>query len=190
MKSFVDYLTESEKTYSFKIGIAGEVPEGFEDRLEQSLQKYALKNLSSGKRTPIQEHPLDFPQLQNTEVTYYDVELTYPTTPPVLEEYISQCSMLHRANVKVIDPHTQRIMDDQMANMENDTYETMLGSDYKDPVSSAESQKMAGENRVMDLLKELETARKERQNNPTDGVHVGDSKDIDNAENEKSTIGS
>lgn len=190
MKSFVDYLTESEKTYTFKVGIAGEIPEGFEDHLEQSLQKYSLKNLSNGKRTPIQERPLDFPQLQNMEVTYFDVELSYPTTPQVLEEYIAQCSMMQRSNVKVIDPHLQRIMDDQLSNMDEETYETILTSDYKDPVDSATAQKDAGGNRVMELLKELEKARKERVNSPTDGVHVGDSQDIDSTVNDKSTIGS
>ena len=45
MKSFAEYLTESEKTYFFKIGIAGEIPEGLEDKLETDLQKFALKNL-------------------------------------------------------------------------------------------------------------------------------------------------
>jgi hypothetical protein len=52
------------------------------------------------------------------------------------------------------------------------------------------AQEEAGESRVMNLLKELETARKERGHEPTEGVHVGDSKDIDNKENSASTVGS
>jgi hypothetical protein len=42
----------------------------------------------------------------------------------------------------------------------------------------------------MDLLKELETARKERENDPIDGVNAGESKDISADENSKSPIGS
>src|SRR6056300_875013 len=91
MKSFVEYLTESKKTYDFKIGIAGELPEGCVDKLETSLQKFGVANMSSGKKTPIQERPLDFPQLSNMEVTYYEVSLNYPTTRQVLEQYIPYC---------------------------------------------------------------------------------------------------
>ena len=41
MKTFKEYLAESKKLYSFKIKIAGDLPEGFKenlkDRLEQSV---------------------------------------------------------------------------------------------------------------------------------------------------------
>jgi hypothetical protein len=45
-------------------------------------------------------------------------------------------------------------------------------------------------NRVMDLLKELETARKEREHEPTDGVPQGESADISEEEQTKSVVGS
>mgnify|MGYP003677935637 FL=1 len=47
-----------------------------------------------------------------------------------------------------------------------------------------------GVNRTMDLLKELEVARKERAIDPVDGIKPGDGKDISNEENSKSPIGS
>ena len=40
MKTFTQILTESKKTYQFKIGLAGEMPEGFQDKLETVLQKF------------------------------------------------------------------------------------------------------------------------------------------------------
>jgi hypothetical protein len=51
-------------------------------------------------------------------------------------------------------------------------------------------QESVGNNRVMDLLKELEKARKEKDNDPMEGAPVGESKDIDDSENAKSPIGS
>jgi hypothetical protein len=63
MRSFTEVLTESKKTYEFKIGVAGPLPESFTDRLETCLRKYNISNITSGKKTPIQERPLDFPQL-------------------------------------------------------------------------------------------------------------------------------
>ena len=51
-------------------------------------------------------------------------------------------------------------------------------------------QDKVGGNRIMDLLKELETARKEREIDPIDGLKPGESKDIGDKENAKSIIGS
>lgn len=195
MKSLAEYLTESEKTYFFKIGIAGEVPEKFQDSIETDLQKFGLKNMTSGKRTPIQERPMDFPNLQNIEVTYYEVELAYPTTNQVLEQYISQCSQIPQAHVRVVDPYAQDKIaaGDQTGDARTEDegpYEALLNSDYKDPISSDAAQQNVGANKVMDLLKELEQARKEREHDPMRAVVPGDSKDIENVENATSVIGS
>ena len=46
MKTFAEILNESKATYSFNIGIAGELPEGIEDRLESVMQKFTVRNLS------------------------------------------------------------------------------------------------------------------------------------------------
>lgn len=51
------------------------------------------------------------------------------------------------------------------------------------------AQESVGDNRVMDLLKELEVARKEREIDPMEGAPKGESKDIDNKENATSVIG-
>jgi hypothetical protein len=94
------YLTESKKVYEFKIGVAGELPEGFEDRLETVMQKFSVASMSTGKKTPIQERPLDFPQLQNTEVTYYEVAVNYPTTVQVLQEYLGKVCSVDQSHIK------------------------------------------------------------------------------------------
>ena len=52
------------------------------------------------------------------------------------------------------------------------------------------AQDTVGGNRIMDLLKELETARKDREIDPVEGVKPGESKDISDKENAKSPIGS
>jgi len=81
---FTNYLAEAKKIYEFNIGIAGELPENCADSLETCLNRYSVASMSAGKKTPIQERPLDFPQLSNCEVTYYEAGLNYPTTPQVL----------------------------------------------------------------------------------------------------------
>ena len=91
MRKFNEILTEAKKTYEFKVGIAGDCPDECMQRMKMALEKYDVVNITAGKKTPIQERPLDFPQLQNTEVTYFEAEVNYPTTPQVLQEYLGKC---------------------------------------------------------------------------------------------------
>ena len=97
-------LNESKKTYNFKVGIAGTLPEGCEESIKSCLEKYSVASMSKGKKTPIQERPLDFPQLQNMEVTYFETELNYPTTSQVLQEYLGQCCGIDQSYIVVRNP--------------------------------------------------------------------------------------
>lgn len=185
MKSFAEFLTESKKSYSFKIGIAGELPEGVEARLKTALEKYDLTNMSAGKKTPIQERPLDFPQLQNMEVTYYEAELNYPTTVQVLQEYLGNFCDIHQSHIIVRNPEEPQELYQQ--EQESETYEALL---TKEDMGGDSAQNDVSTNRVMELLKELEKARKEREHDPALAAPKGESKDIDASENSKSPIGS
>jgi hypothetical protein len=182
--TFEKFLTEAKKVYPFKIGIAGVLPEKCEDMLKTCLEKYGVNNITSGKKTPIQERPLDFPQLQNMEVTYFETELNYPTTSQVLQEYLGQCCGIDQSYIVVRNP---------MEPQEQYQEETQDG-EYVAKLTTPELESIDGQgevagNRVMDLLKELETARKERGFDTVDGP-VGESSDIDDSENTKSAIGS
>jgi len=150
-------LAESTKTYPFKIGIAGDLPEGFADRLESALEKFVVVKMSNGKKTPIQKRPLDFPALENERATYFETELQYPTTTQVLQQYIKNYCSIPESNIIVRNPN-----EPQEAYQEpksDKPYEAMLDSAYED---SKDEQKSVGSMRVMELLKELEKARKER----------------------------
>lgn len=181
------YLAESKKTYEFKIGVAGELPEGFEDRLETAMQKFSVANMSTGKKTPIQERPLDFPQLQNMEVTYYEVEVNYPTTVQVLQEYVGKCCGIEQSHVIVRNMNEPQEAYQTEADGQ-DTYEAKLTTEELE--SDPKAQDSVGTSRVMDLLKELETARKDRENDPMAAAPKGESADIGDTENSKSTLGS
>lgn len=185
MRSFTEILTESKKTYEFKIGVAGELPDGFQERMKTALEKYSVSSMSSGKKTPIQERPLDFPQLQNMEVTYFEVELAYPTTQQVLQEYLGQSCSVDQAYIIVRNVNEPQ--EEYQAEKDDAPYETLL---TKEDMGGESAQDSVAGNRVMDLLKELETARKERENDPMEAAPKGESKDIDSSENAKSPIGS
>jgi hypothetical protein len=184
MKSFKEHLTESKKTYSFKIAVAGELPEGFQDHMKTCLQKFGINTLSNGKKTPIQERPLDFPNIHNTEVTHFEVNLTYPTTPQVLKEYLGSCCSVHDSHIVVRNPDDP--LERYQEETDSDTYEVLL---TKEDLGGTSAQSSVGGNRVMDLLKELEIARKERQTDPATATPKGDGSDIDTTKNTKAVVG-
>ena len=184
MKNFADYLTESKKTYEFKIGIAGDRPDGCEDMIETGLQKFGITKMSAGKKTPIQERPLDFPQLENTDVVYYEVELTYPTTVQVLQEYLGSVCSVPQSHIIVRNPN-----EPQELYQQEDAKDEYIAKLTQEDLGGESAQADAGPDRVMNLLKELETARKERDNDYVGEAPAGESKDIGDAENTKSPIG-
>jgi hypothetical protein len=82
MKTLKEYLTESKKVYSFKIKVAGELPESFQENLKTSLERCKVAKLEKISTTPIQSLPLDFPTMQNCEVHIFEVTCEYPITSP------------------------------------------------------------------------------------------------------------
>jgi len=101
---FKKYLAEAAKQYDFIIKVAGELDENFDDNLEVALKKFDVANLTAGKKTPIQNVPLDFPDLSNTEVTVYETTLNYPTTQFELRNYLSDVLNTQQDYIRVRRP--------------------------------------------------------------------------------------
>ena len=101
MKTFKEYLSESKKTYSFKVKIAGELPEDFADRLKARINNRSIIQFEALKTTPVQELPLDFPELKNVEVHIFDVMTEYPLTPQEIEAEITEMNCCAVGTFKV-----------------------------------------------------------------------------------------
>ena len=104
MRSFKEYLTESKKTYDFRIKVAGGCTTEQEDKLKGLLERFSVAGFKKVGTTPIQDLPLDFPKLRNMEVSIYEVSLEYPTTQFELTEYISSGLRLTNENLVVRRP--------------------------------------------------------------------------------------
>jgi hypothetical protein len=78
MKTFKEYLVENKKIYSFKIKVAGDVPEKFQEALKSRLDSCKVMTFEKLSTTPIQKLPLDFPGKENMQVTIYEVICEYP----------------------------------------------------------------------------------------------------------------
>ena len=183
MRTFKEILNESQKTYEFTIKMAGELSKDNNDKLESCLQKYQLVKLGPGKTTPITERPLDFPQLQNMEVTYFEATVEYPTTQQMMQEYVGHCCNIPQSHIIVRNPNEpQEVYQEEKT---DGPYEIKL---TKEELESEDGQALAGTNRVMDLLKELEDARKDKEHDPIADTPAGESKDIDDKENTKAVL--
>lgn len=151
MKSFKEYLMESKKVYEFKVKVAGELSSDASKKIKLALDKYKVESCSSGKRSPIQESPADFPGVKNASVTVFDICLAYPTNSPTVQSAIAEGLGCSTGNVFVL---TQQEEDEFALNHEHDNAsgESLLGKDYE---VNNEGQKLVGEKQKMSLLKEL-----------------------------------
>ena len=93
MKTFKEYLTESKKVYNFKIKVAGEIPEKFEETLKTRLGRCNVLTFEKQASTPIQALPIDFPELKNCEVTIYEMITEYPTVTAEIKHEMEAMDM-------------------------------------------------------------------------------------------------
>jgi hypothetical protein len=141
MKTFAQYLTESEKTFDYRIKICGEVAPGFLKSFKEKLEKFDPVKISDPKTTPIQAQPVDFPNATNQRVTIIDGTFRYPATPPQIQQF-AELLGLDADNICINDLQWSEGMDVELAGIQDQT-EPLLTSDY--PADSAEQKRLSKE---------------------------------------------
>jgi hypothetical protein len=170
MKSFTDYLIESKEAnkYVFKLKVAGDLPEHFEVTTETALKKYQVSKFAKTKTAPIQNKLVDFPAMENAQVTVFDIELEYPTTSTVLTNYISEHTGMSAQCIRV---RSLKEEEEAELNAENSASEksekALLTQDYE----KENNQKVVGDKGVANFLKELSKTRKEHEPQQYKGVN-------------------
>jgi len=86
MKKFHQYLSESERTYNYRIKILGDVPPNFIGELKEKLKQFDIAKMSDKKTTPVQHLLKDFPGAENEMVTSVDVSFRYPAIEPQVQQ--------------------------------------------------------------------------------------------------------
>jgi hypothetical protein len=162
MKSLKQYLTESERTYNFRIKIANMIEDEVMDKLENALDKYEMKSLSKPKKTPIQEHPMDFQTLTNAEVYIMDAEVNYPVTAHVLYEYLKHAVGIAPNEIVVINKdHPEEIAREESLEQEGEVYTAKLDdAEYKDQ-KEIKVDSLYGDKYNENMLKTIETRKYE-----------------------------
>ncbi len=174
MSTFKDYLTESAKSYDYKIKVAGTVADDFASKLESALAKFDVAKMSAGKKTPIMTMPLDFPALSNEEVTIFDVTTNYPASSNVMKEYLSDILRVPATHIVVRKPGepTEEYQNDMQVAKKSEYANKLHDIEYKDaPKVNAEDYHSTKAN--MGLLKELLKDREENKDHPKGGQETG-----------------
>lgn len=166
-KTFTSYVAETKTDYKYVLKFAvNEMDDHCVDILEACLTKYELKSASAFRKTPIQESPLDFPNVKNTPVFICDITLGYPASLDFLRIYICNNLGIAPALLAVYSECDPRQIEtdlyiDRSSPEYRQKYKTRLGSDYGE-VNGADEQ-LYGDKYNTDFLKELEKVRKERE---------------------------
>lgn len=164
-KTFFNYVSETKTEYKYVLKFAvNEMTDEMIDILESSLKKYEIKEASSFRKTPIQESPLDFPNVKNTPVFICDLTLGYPAALDFLRVFICNNLGISPAQLAVYSENDPRQIEtdlyiDRSSPEYKEKYKTRLGSDYEE----TGDKNLFGDKYNVDFLKELEKVRKERE---------------------------
>ena len=188
MKTLNEYLTESKKTYPFKIKIAGDLPEGFEKKFKDSLEKYSVSSFAKTATTPIQESPMDFPTKSNMSVSIFEIALDYPVTSPQIYSLLHADLNISEDNVRVRGLYED---DGQPVDLEKNEKDkkALLDSPYEKGVKAKD---YFGDAFNKSFLKDLEKASKQRKKDLGQKDIKSEAKDAgpDYGQSAKSPVGS
>jgi len=163
-KTFVRYVAETKTEYNYVLKFAvHDMTDDMIDLLESSLKKYDLKAASAFRKTPIQESPLDFPNVRNTPVFICNITMGYPASLDFLRIYISNSLDISPALLAVYSDNDPRQIEtdlfvDRSSPEYKEKYKARLGTDHE-----ATETIPYGEKYNISFLKELEKVRKERE---------------------------
>lgn len=161
MKTFKEYLAESKKVYSFKIKVAGELPEKFQEGLKARLDRCKVVTLEKQSTTPIQKNPLDFPTLENKEVTVFEVICEYPITAPEIAVDIKNMG-LDEDCFRVRGSSEPSEVEQVLANNEPSGEALLNDNTYKES-TNAKHKDYFGDDFNKGFLKDLSKAAKDRK---------------------------
>lgn len=137
--NFADYYNLNKKKYEFRIKIAGwDLSEDVKQGISNHLKKYELEGNVEFKKTPLQENPMDFPNIKNVEVYITDIVTNYPITPDILKTDIANTTGICAANIAVYTKKDPRLADQDLYVQRTspefkDNYVAKLGSEYEAP---------------------------------------------------------
>lgn len=160
MKTFKDYLTESVKTYNFKVKLACGCDSKDIAKFKDALEQYKLESISAPRSLPIQESP-EFPNAGPVEIKILDVTLGYPANDAQVKQALVSCGAVESLTKVIPSGHPYEAIMDGKEVSNPDAKEgssVLLEPDMKcETVNS--SDETLPQDRMFSLIKEVLAAR-------------------------------
>jgi len=157
MKKFKDYLTESTKTYSFRVRLAdcdcnGELM----DKIEQALSAYKLSDITKPKSMPIARCN-EFYNLGPVGRHQFEATTMYPANPPLVQQAIHNITGIPLTHIYVTTSSADE--QDVLEELPTEAGGQALLSDPELKQADTNAQDHVGLKKIDSLLKELEKNR-------------------------------
>jgi hypothetical protein len=107
MKLFSEYLAESVRTYNYLIKLDFKPDETVLNKIEQSLGKYQLVDITAPKSKPITRVDKDFPGINSPEVYTITCSVSYPAPAEFIRHTIAAIGLELQDVVVVNADHEQ-----------------------------------------------------------------------------------
>jgi hypothetical protein len=135
MKPFAHYLAESERVYTYRIKIAGDVPADFERGLRDKMSQFDVVKMSTPRVTPVRQVIPDFPAFKNERVTIIDVDTRYPAIEPQVKQ-LAQLMNFDPNRIVMNTRSYEESMTRENDEIEDDNKDLLTDTDY--PSDTAE----------------------------------------------------
>ena len=150
MKTFSQYLTESEKTFDYRIKICGDINAELLKMFREKLKKFDPVSVGEVKTTPILSQPQDFPSFSNESVNIMDATFRYPATGPQIQQIAELCG-LNADRIVISQLNYAEGMDKELLGIEEQNKD-LLNSPY--PADTKEQR---------DLIKDYSAVGRDKQ---------------------------
>lgn len=133
MKSLKQYLTESEKSYDFRLRSVVEMTNEQLDKLETFLAKYNVESVKAPRKTIMQRAPRGFGAIGPSEVHMIDFTTKLPVSTNVLHEEISRKLGVGLGSIRVHSMlEEQEVWDDEFEAEDTEGKSVLADADYSD----------------------------------------------------------
>ena len=159
MKTFKEHLTESKRTYSFRVKIADtKLDNDILNRIERGLSAYNLADITKPKSLPI-SNCREFAKLGPVGREMFDIVTNYPSIPPQIQQTIHSATGIPLIQIYVTTP----LQDEEEEAVEAAPKHTKSGkallADTDLTQEDNDAQDHVGLNRIGSLLKDLQNNR-------------------------------
>lgn len=134
--SFKKYVLNATKEYKYRLKFAFELTDAHIERIEKVLNRYSLVDITPAKRLIVQRNPVDFKNIENSEVYYVDTITKYPASVQILSEELRLALGVAEKYVIVrtqSDPYEAEIENTEKYANDQKKNETVIGVKFSDP---------------------------------------------------------